>query len=165
MDFWKSGRLSKAETEDLNRILKLILVSCSKETSSDPDNWREENPLHGHCAIIAILMWRIIGGSILRASLENVPGYEQMRSHYWNGFPDGTEIDMSAGQFKGDDRNLVPAGQNTKNGELITAEDLLKDESTAKRFILFRKRFLENFHKIRSGCSNCGSCGKKCKEG
>lgn len=170
MDFWKKGRLGEKAVEDLQKILKLILASCAKETSSDPDNWSESNPLHGHCAIIAILMNKLIGGKIMRASLESVKGYEQMRSHYWNLLPNGIEIDLSSGQFKGDDRSLVPQGKTTKRDKLtrknaaITAEGLLEYEPTAKRFELFKNRFMENFHKNRPGCSNCGNCKKKCKD-
>lgn len=164
-NFWSKGQLPKRAIEDLNVIQKVIEMSCSKETSADPENWSKNNPLHGHCAVIAILVNDGCGGSLLRASLESVKGYEQMRSHYWNLLPNGTEIDMSSGQFKGNDRSLVPAGKTTKDDKVITAESLLADESTAKRYALFEKKFLENMNGPKKSCSNCKNCTrKKCKE-
>lgn len=164
-NFWSKGHLPKWVIEDLNVIQKVILVSCSKETSADPENWTENNPLHGHCAIIAILVHEGCGGNLLRASLESVKGYEQMRSHYWNLLPNGAEIDLSSGQFKDDDRNLVPAGKTTKDDKVITADSLLANESTAKRYAIFEKRFLKNMDGPKKGCSNCKNCTKKkCKE-
>lgn len=162
--FWSKGELPEVVVADLNVIQKVIAMSCSKETSADPENWTKNNPLHGHCAIIAILVQSGCRGGLLRASLESVRGYEQMRSHYWNLLPNGVEIDLSSGQFKGGDRNLVPAGKTTKNDTVITAESLLANESTAKRYALFEKRFLENLNGPKKGCSNCKNCSKKkCK--
>lgn len=164
VNFWHKGRIPERAVEDLNLLQELITKSCSKKTSADPENWTKDNPLYGHCAVIAILINKNGGGNILRASLESAKGYEQMRSHYWNLLPNGVEIDMSSGQFKGNDRNLVPTGEKTKDGKLITVEDLLTNESTAKRYAVFEKKFLENMNGLEKGCSNCKNCKKKkCK--
>lgn len=167
-EFWSKGDMPERAIAELNILQKIIQISCSAETSADPENWTEDNPLYGHCAIIAILVQSGCEGYLLRASLESVKGYEQMRSHYWNLLPNGIEIDMSSGQFKGNDRKLVPAGQAMKDGKVITAESLLANESTAKRYALLEKRFLENLKGPlkgpKKGCSDCKDCKKKkCK--
>ncbi len=79
----------------------------------------------------------------MRASLERVKGYEQMSSHYWNLLPDGTEVDLTASQFKDNDRLLVPRGESSKSGIPITRESLLEYEPTRKRYRLLQKKVLE----------------------
>ncbi len=76
----------------------LLFFICDKETSLDPDNWTVENPFWGHCAAVAMLVQDIFGGELLRASLEGTE-FSQMRSHYWNRLPDGTEVDFTRFQF------------------------------------------------------------------
>src|SRR3989344_4637066 len=118
MDLWHKGELNDIVDPERERRLKeyleCIVRACSLETSSDPNNWTPENPLYGHCAVVALLVQEEFGGKLLRASLENVGGYEQMRSHYWNLLPIGAEVDLTAGQFRGSDRDLVPKGETFK---------------------------------------------------
>lgn len=76
----------------------LLPSLCSRETSADPDNWGPENPLWGHCAVVALVAQNLFGGEIVRASLEHVPALAHVRSHYWNRFGDH-EIDFTWEQF------------------------------------------------------------------
>lgn len=77
----------------------LLPQICDKETSQDPDHWRPENPLCGHCAVVALIAQDLFGGELLRGSLTEIPEFSYMRSHYWNRLADGTEIDFTAPQF------------------------------------------------------------------
>lgn len=152
MKFWVKAAFTEKQREELSEIFDLVLASCSRETSSDPANWTEDNPLYGHCAIVAIIINGIFGGKILRASLLKVKGYEKMSSHYWNRLPNGVEVDLTSGQFKGNDRDLVPEGKDTKRSasgkELpITIESLLAYKPTKKRLIIFSERIHETFHR------------------
>lgn len=155
MELWHKGDLNGPGVPDregrLREYLELLLKVCSRETSADPNHWTPENSLHGHCAVVALLVQEEFGGQFLRASLLEVKGYEQkqMRSHYWNLLPSGAEVDLTAGQFKDKDRELVPAGKTTKrvsHGQeevLITRESLLAHEPTRKRYILLKQRIYE----------------------
>ena len=136
------GKDSEYE-EVLKQYLEFIAPVCSAETSSDPKNWIPDNPLYGHCAVVALLVYEEFGGQFMRASLERVKGYEQMSSHYWNLLPDGTEVDLTASQFKDNDRLLVPRGESSKSGIPITRESLLEYEPTRKRYRLLQKKVLE----------------------
>jgi hypothetical protein len=113
--------------------------------SACQEHWSSKDPFHGTCAVVAILINELFGGEIVRASLEKLPQYSHMRSHYWNKLPNGVEIDLTASQFKGNDRSLVPAGKNTKlNTETreeipITIESLLDYEPTRKRYLMLRE--------------------------
>ena len=135
--------------EPLKEYLELILSVCSAETSSDPKNWSPDNPLYGHCAVVALLVQEELGGKFMRASLLSVRGYEQMSSHYWNLLRDGGELDLTASQFKNDDRLLVPRGESSKGGVPITRESLLEYEPTRKRYLLLKERFLNKKNKLK----------------
>ena len=68
-----------------------------------------------------------------------------MRSHYWNRLRNGSEVDLTAGQFRGNDRDLVPEGQTIKRDGLtrkevmITRDSLLEYEPTRKRYLMLRE--------------------------
>ena len=59
--------------------------SCSRETSDTPDRWTPENPLFGHCAVIAAIFQDFYGGWIKRALFPKKWADKfGSRSHYWN---------------------------------------------------------------------------------
>lgn len=126
MKLWIKGDVSQADYYKLLE-LKLRLFDCiSRETSSDPENWSPINPMYGQSAIVAILVKRIFGGKILKASLAGISDYKKMKEHYWNRLPRGAEVDLSADQFKNDLRDLLPAG-----------EEISGEPDTKGRFELF----------------------------
>lgn len=113
---------------------------CARETSHDPKGWTPQNPLHGQCVVVALLAHCLFGGTFLRASLENTP-FSSMKSHYWNVFPDGTEYDFTGAQF-GTTPLRIKGKPTNKSGKEITAEYLLKNEDTKKRFVKLLRNFL-----------------------
>ena len=159
--YWMKGRTEKQFWIDLAlgalfEMLELDLLECSdKETTACKEHWLKDDPAHGHCAAFALLVQDIFGGELLRASLEGLPKYAHMRSHYWNLLPKrgsleprktpfgeevvwvDIEVDLSASQFEGRDRNLVPAG------EVRTREYVLSNPDTARRYELLKKRLEE----------------------
>jgi len=63
----------------------LLRNSCSRETSDTPDRWTPENPLFGHCAVIAAIFQDFYGGWIKRALFPKKWADKfGSRSHYWN---------------------------------------------------------------------------------
>lgn len=85
-----------------------LLLVCDRETSQDPDNWTKDNPLWGHCAVVALIVQNNFGGELLRASLEHIPTMAHMRSHYYNRLPDGTVCDLTKRQFGDEYPDLTP---------------------------------------------------------
>ncbi len=158
MEIWHKGDLSDPDVAEqeiaLKEYLGCIVAVCSAETSADPKNWSPENPLYGHCAVVAILVQENFKGEFLRASLFEVKGYEQMQSHYWNRLPNGAEVDLTAGQFKGNDRDSVPDGKPTKSdGQTreevpITRESLLAYKPTRERYEILKKRVDEEWSRV-----------------
>jgi len=113
----------------LEEFRALLLTICDKETSQDPEHWTSENPLCGHCAVVALVVQDLLDGELLRASLTEIPEFAHMRSHYWNKLADGTEVDFTAPQF-GD---RYP--QSLK-AEIRAREYVLSFPETAKRYKL-----------------------------
>jgi hypothetical protein len=79
-----------------NFLFNLFVNVWSKETSSDPD-WNEDNPALGQCFVTAVLVKRLLGGSILWAPIV-ISGKEKSVSHYFN-FIDGKVVDATFVQF------------------------------------------------------------------
>lgn len=122
-------------------LFKALLPKvCDSNTSADPDRWTRENPLHGNCAVAALLAQDLFGGVILRASLENTE-FAHMRSHYVNRSPDGQITDFTAAQF-GD--------KNPQNLEFAqrSREQLLQNESTSRRYKLLKEKFERALHNV-----------------
>ena len=116
-------------------FLEQIAQICAQDTSSDPDGWSPENPLWGHCALVAVLIQEIFGGDTWRASLLHLPRLAHVRSHYGNRLPSGAILDATAKQF-GD--NFLPLLVMRASSR----EHMLGNAATLARFTLFRDRYL-----------------------
>lgn len=126
---------------DLGLLLKLkesLLAACSKETSSDPEHWSPENPLWGHCAVAALIAQNFFGGTIVRVSLEYLPEFTHLRSHYFNKLPDGAWLDLTRRQF--------PEGLSiTETPKKRPREYVLSSAETKKRYELLAFRVARAF--------------------
>lgn len=107
---------------------------CQADTSADADGWTKENPLWGHCAVVAVLVQDYFGGRILKGSLKEHEKYAYLRSHFWNELPDGEQVDFTAEQYPDlSFTELVP--------EERTRENILSHESATERYQLLKQRF------------------------
>lgn len=116
-----------------SKLKELLPVICDRETSQDSSGWTPENPLWGHCAVVSLVAQNLFGGELLRGSLTEVPGFEHMRSHYWNKFADGDIEDFTKPQF----------GANYPNGlkaEVRERSYVLSYPETVKRYKLLALR-------------------------
>lgn len=120
------SRLSLGEIENLLRI------SWRRDTSADPSNWSSLTPSWGQCAVSTLVIQDFFGGDIIRSSLEDVVGYEEMRSHYWNRLPYGAQLDSTRAQFSPGAYKTIPGG------ELRTREYLLSNDATLERYARLR---------------------------
>ncbi|MDO8466804.1 MAG: DUF1653 domain-containing protein [bacterium] len=132
---YKGPRFRSMESfEKMVTNLKLLLPKiCGRETSADPGDGSEANPLWGHCAVVALLTQDLFGGELLRASLDGTP-FADMRSHYWNQLPGGMELDLTAPQF-GDN---YPIGLQP---ETRTRSYVLSNPDTKARYELLKQKF------------------------
>jgi len=125
---------AKVMPEQFKELLPSI---CDRETSQDPNSWTPENPLWGHCAVVSLVAQSLFGGELLRGSLRDVPGLENMGSHYWNMLADGQIDDFTKPQFK----DRYPAGlkAETRNRSYV-----LSFPETAKRYKLLAFRLAKS---------------------
>lgn len=138
--------MEKPTVEKFREILPLV---CDEKTSSDPEGWKAENPLWGHCAVVTLAAQALFGGTLRRGSLEGTP-FEKMRSHYWNRFSDlvvanKPDRDYTAIQFH---NHMNWSTQETIEfmkpivieSEERTREYLLSNADTKKRYQLLMWR-------------------------
>ena len=108
--------------------LKQIITYCWNEETCSPglkENWCEENPSLGQCAITTLIVNDFFGGKIMRCMTPS-------GSHYYN-LIDNEVIDLTVEQFLG----RIP---HYEKGEQRTREYLLGNEDTKKRYLLLNKK-------------------------
>lgn len=113
------------EEMTVERFLDLIRRAARKDTSYDKAGWSKENPLWGHCVVVTLLAQELFGGTIVRGSLEGIPGLEAVRSHYWNKLPDKQHIDFTIEQFADKLPKLQSSSRSRK--KVLVYPDVKKD--------------------------------------
>ncbi len=111
---------------DLEAILK---VCWNKETSSDPDNWSQDNPSYGQCAVTSLIVNDYFGGEIVWANAL-LPNKTEV-SHYFNRIGDA-ELDLTRAQFP--EGTTVPKGIPKSKEFSSTREYILSYPITQKRY-------------------------------
>ena len=84
-----------------------IRAAWSRETSDDPDEWSEENPARGQCAVTALLIRELLGGDILIANV--LRGGKRVERHAWNRLPSGITLDLTREQFRNSESLTEPS--------------------------------------------------------
>jgi len=125
----------KVKLPDLESALK---DSWSRETSSDPANWSEENPAWGQCAVTALIVNDYLGGEIVWA-LARLPNGKEA-SHYFNKIDNedflACPVDLTRTQFP--QGTYIPQGiQKTKNFP-TTRDYILSYKQTVERYNLLK---------------------------
>lgn len=117
-------------------IKAVIMRAWAKETASplNQENWTEENPSLGQCAVTALLVHETMGGYIMRTV---VPG---LGSHYYNVLPDGSVCDLTRGQFP--PGTIVPSGEAVER-EGVLGSERAKAARTQERYALLVSRFMD----------------------
>lgn len=107
----------------VDELVHALQMSWDGRTSGDPD-WSPEAPTRGQCAVSALVIQDEMGGDLVRAVVEGV-------SHYWNRLPNGSEVDVTRGQFE----HWCPVGLTVRDrGYVLSSPD------TAARYSLLRRR-------------------------
>lgn len=126
--------------KDLDKLEAILKSSCTQKTSYRPKGWKKEYPLYGHCTVISLLVQDFFGGELVRGPAK-VPGYKNLRFHYWNRLPDGREVDLSRDQFPKEspasdalERLVYPSGEIRRRSRLMSIE------SVVDRYNLLKKR-------------------------
>ena len=62
------------------------------------DEWTPQNPARDQCGMTALVVQDILGGDLILAEV-HVNGVK-VGHHYWNRLPDGSDVDLTADQFR-----------------------------------------------------------------
>jgi hypothetical protein len=74
---------------DLDSLTSVLRASWSADTASGA--WNRRVPAAGQCAVTALVVQDLLGGDLVRGSVQGV-------SHYWNRLPD-RDVDCTREQF------------------------------------------------------------------
>lgn len=74
-------------------MVEALRRAWCKDTSSVPDEWSPANPARGQCAVTALVVQDLLGGTLLRITVSG-------ESHYFNQLPDGELLDLTLSQFE-----------------------------------------------------------------
>lgn len=120
-----------------NEILPLCV---SAETSNNAATWNKANPLAGHCAIVSLFLHNQTGADIIRCVPLLPDGTND--SHYLNSI-EGEWVDLTGAQYDPmrDIGDVVYSEYQPR-----TADYLLSNESTKKRYGLFEEKALRVMH-------------------
>jgi len=117
-------------------IAEMLGKSWCGETSGSND-WSPYNPSLGQCAITALLIQDIFGGTLLRCEMLDCEG-KYVGGHYWNKLPGGMEVDFTMDQFV--HTNYYPARDTAQER---TRQWVLSFPETMWRYGLLLKHFAE----------------------
>lgn len=114
---------------DIFEFKKLLSECWNKDTCSPVlrNNWSEDNPSIGQCAITALIVNDYFDGKIMRCMSSS-------GSHYYN-IIDDKIIDLTKEQFLGE----IPLYEE---GQERTREYLLSNEDTKKRYLMLKESLL-----------------------
>jgi len=121
----------------------LFKTRASRETSAGPELWTEENPLFGHCAVVAVLTQDFLGGKIVsRFFPAEWAERFQNRSHYWNILTSGENVDLPRDQFPPEFPwdDFVNGRIGEPRGDDDKRDYILNVDATRDRYIILRGR-------------------------
>jgi len=73
------------------------------------EEWQQDNPARAQCGMTALVVQDLLGGDLILGEV-HVDG-AKVGNHYWNRLPNGTEIDLTADQFR--------LGEVVVNGQVV----------------------------------------------
>ena len=80
----------------------------------DVPDWTPENPSRGQCGVTALIVQELFGGELVLGEVF-VDG-TKVGHHWWNHLPGGHDVDLTADQFRPDERivgrELHPVPEN-----------------------------------------------------
>ena len=117
-----------------NEFEDIVRQICAAQTSAHPDQWTKGNPFWGHCTVVSLLAQDVFGGDVLRVDLRTVPGFEDIKWHSWNRFPNGGEIDFTRSQLTDPIPKNIPV-------EVRTRDNLFSYPTIQHRYELLKSRF------------------------
>ncbi len=120
-------------------LVKAVLIRAWCAETASPtlrESWSLANPSLGQCDVTALVIHEMFGGYIMRAEVE------ELGSHYYNILPDGSECDLTRGQFPAG--TIVPRGVEVPRERLFSRERS-RAARTQERYALLISRVADIF--------------------
>ena len=133
----KRKKLGNSQLETIDNLYNILRECWCKETAypSCQADWVPNDPSYGQCAITAILVYDMFGGTIHRIRVSGGG------THYFNKI-NGQYLDLTVEQF---DLYNIPV--NYEPNEEMDRKYCGKNKDTQKRFELLIKRIAEKVNK------------------
>ena len=112
----------------MRHVIEAVQHSWIGATSYWPERWSTSLPEAGQCLVTALVVQDYLGGELRRCKVGR-------HRHFWNVLRDGTELDLTAGQFD------LP--HERTEVEAIQRHRLLKTRTTRDRYHLLKRRVEE----------------------
>ena len=113
--------------------LRAILQGCCTKETSASVSWQDNDPLKGHCDLIALIVQNLRGGEIIRGTL-NYGG--RPRGHFWNQLPNGSEVDFCDERYESD-----PHTRLTKEG-IVNLEEFRMEHLGTSRYNTYHEKVM-----------------------
>ena len=128
------NEIPPTEAEVNPEFRDMVRSSWCRETASPgcQEKWSPENPALGQCAVTALLVQDVLGGELMRTSVEG------QGSHYYNRLPDGRTLDLTRGQFP--EGTVIPDGQPVPREYVLGSERAVAAQ-TPQRYRWLKARF------------------------
>jgi hypothetical protein len=123
--------------------IDVIRDAWCRETSADPANWSPENRAWGQCAVTALVVQDLAGGSLERVDV-SVPHDTKAVSHYRN-VVNGTPIDLTFGQFSNCGSYLQVLNPQARDRGYV-----LSFPATAQRYHLLKARAHQAYRELHT---------------
>lgn len=122
---------SNPEIQTLGDLYKILLQAWSEETAYPGTCWSEDCPSEGQCAVTAMLVYDLFGGSIHRIR------WPEGGTHYFNRI-NGHYIDLTADQLR-----WCFDEDDYQNSEVMNRKYCGTSANTSKRYNLLKGRICE----------------------
>lgn len=88
------------ELEELRAVMRAAWGPDTRDPAGG-EPWRADNPARNQCGVTALVVQDLLGGELILGEVL-VEG-AKVGNHYWNRLVDGTEVDLTADQFRPDE--------------------------------------------------------------
>lgn len=115
---------------EISKDLKRVIRQSWDASTCYPlqkEEWKNEIPEIGQCAVTALLLQDYLGGDI---------AFNEANDHFWNILPNGESLDLTHKQFKKPVKLHVDA--------LCNRKDILYSEEAVRQKTLFRYNLLKS---------------------